>query len=110
MSTRRPECGKVNDRPALPSDTALYLIYKAVAQRRSLTYGRLHRGDLHCAMGCFFNDNPDAVVYSSLIEEVATVNDAGPSTQTPHERWRRVNGWLRWKIQVLRNGKTSRCS
>lgn len=101
MSKRRPECGNSN-RPALPDDTALYLIRDAVAKRRSLIYGRLddERGR-HCAVGCFFADHPDAVLHSTLIDEVAAVNDSVPPSATPYERWRKVNAWLRWKLKVL---------
>lgn len=100
MSILRPECGTTN-KPALPNDTALFLIRDSVARRRELIYGRLHDRGRHCAMGAFWEDNPGAVVLSSLIDEVAAVNDSIPPTATVRERWQKVNSWLRWKIKVM---------
>jgi hypothetical protein len=95
-----------SDKAALSNDTALYLIRQAVAKRRSLIHGRLHDGKGgHCAVGCLWQDNPKIVLRSSLIDEVAAVNDSVPPTATPHQRWKVVNGWLRWKVQVLRGKK-----
>jgi len=90
------------DEKALPDDTALFLIRDAVARRGSLIYGRLHDGKgEHCAIGAFWADNPDRVLNSSLIDEVAAVNDSVPETATPHQRWKKVNEWLRFKIALL---------
>lgn len=100
MSKLRPECGD-SDRPALPDDTALYLIRDAVAKRRTLIHGRLHSNGQHCAMGAFWTDNPGTAVNSTLLDEVAAVNDSVPKTATPQERWKKVNSWLRWKIKVM---------
>ena len=88
--------------PALPDETALFLIRDSVARRRSLIYGRLHDGaGNHCAIGSFWADNPGTVLHSTLIDEVAAVNDSIPKTATPHERWKKVNSWLRFKIAAL---------
>ncbi len=104
MSKLRPECGSSKE-PALNDSTALYLIRESVAKRRSLIYGRLHNANgQHCAIGCFWADNPKVSLNSSLIDEVASVNDSIPPTATPHERWKKVNGWLRWKIKLLAGG------
>lgn len=101
MSKLRPECGTSKE-PALADDTALFLIRDAVAKRRSLIYGKLNGpNDSHCAIGSFWADNPNTTLHSSLIDEVAAVNDSVPPTATPHERWKKVNSWLRWKIKVL---------
>lgn len=105
MSKLRPECGKAPAGTALPSDTALFLIRDSVAKRRALIYGRLTWRGEHCAMGCFWADNPDAVVKASLVDEVAAVNDSVPPTATSQERWKKVNSWLRWKIKVLAGEK-----
>lgn len=105
MSILRPE-SKDSTRPSLPYDTALYLIRDSVARRRSLIFGRLHNGKgEHCAIGAFWEDNPKATLKSSLIDEVAAVNDSVPETATPQERWKVVNSWLRWKIRILAGGK-----
>lgn len=102
MSNLRPECGTATIGTALADDTALFLIRDSVAKRRSLIHGRLHDGGgHHCAIGAFWADNPKATLRSSLIDEVAAVNDSVPPTATPHERWKKVNEWLRWKIKVL---------
>ncbi len=105
MSKLRPEC-KDSTGTALPDDTALFLIRNSVAKRRSLIYGRLHDGQgAHCAIGAFWADNPNTTLHSSLIDEVAAVNDSIPPTATPHERWKKVNSWLRFKIATLAGRK-----
>ncbi|SRR6266404_4299204 len=107
MSKLRPECGRArDDQPAIPNDTALFLIRDAVARRRGLIRGRLHDGKgHHCAMGAFWEDNPKAVVWDSLIDEVAAVNDSLPLSATPKERWKKVNEWLRFKIASIAQKK-----
>lgn len=105
MSKLRPECVTSRE-PALSNDTALFLIRDAVAKRRSLIYGKLNGPNgSHCAIGSFWADNPETTLSSSLIDEVAAVNDSVPATATPHERWKKVNSWLRWKIKVLAGKK-----
>lgn len=105
MSSLRPECGS-SSKPAIPYDTALYLIRDSVAKRKGLIHGRLRDGrGGTCAIGAFFCDNPNAVVHSHLIDEVAAVNDSIPPSATPQERWKKVNGWLRWKLKVLSGAK-----
>jgi hypothetical protein len=107
VSKLRPEC-KTGTHPALPDETALFLIRDSVARRRSLIYGRLHDGaGRHCAIGAFWADNPHVTLNNTLIDEVAAVNDSLPPNATPHQRWKKVNSWLRWKLQVLA-GKTSK--
>jgi hypothetical protein len=101
MSKLRPECGSSTG-PALPDDTALYLIRDSVAKRRALIYGKLHDGHgKHCAIGAFWDDNPKAVLSSRLIDEVAAVNDSIPKSASMSERWKKVNAWLKWKISQL---------
>lgn len=91
-----------NNETALPNDTALFLIRDSVARRKRLIYGRLHGPDGdHCALGTFWEDNPKAVLNTSLIDEVAAVNDSVPPSATPQERWKKVNSWLRFKIASL---------
>jgi len=106
-STLRPECGNAGPgEKALDNGTALYLIRDSVAKRRSLIYGKLRDGKGgNCAIGAFWKDNPKAVLNSTLIDEVAAVNDSVPPTATPHERWKKVNSWLRWKLKVLAGQK-----
>ncbi len=107
MSKLRPECSKDSRGNAMPDETALFLIRDSVARRRCLIYGKLHDDEgRHCAIGAFWADNPGVTLHSALIDEVAAVNDSLPSTATMQERWKKVNGWLRWKLQVLA-GKAS---
>jgi hypothetical protein len=80
---------------------ALFLIYKAVARRRSLIHGRLRKGAGRCAMGCFWDDHPGVTLHATLIDEVAAVNDSLPLKASPHERWKKVNAWLKWKVGML---------
>ena len=35
------------------------------------------------------------------IDEVAAVNDSVPPSASAKERWKKVMGWLRWKMKVL---------
>jgi len=103
---RRNDVMDAKGEPALPDDTALFLIRDSVAKRKGLIYGRLNdaTGE-HCALGAFWADNPKAVLHTRLIDEVAAVNDSLPKTATPQQRWKKVNEWLRWKIKVLSGAK-----
>lgn len=101
MSKLRPESYD-SSAPALPDDTALYMIRDSVAKRRKLIYGKLHDGKgNHCAIGCLWADNPNLTLRTALIDEVAAINDSIPANATPHERWKKVNTWLKWKLKVL---------
>lgn len=107
MSKLRPECGDSRE-PAMSDETVLFLVRDSVARRKVLIHGRLHDGKgNHCAMGAFWTDNPNATVRSSLLDEIATVNDSIPKTATPQERWKKVNSWIRWKLRIVaaRTGK-----
>ena len=104
MSRLRPECGNGEPGSAIPNDTALFLIRDAVARRRSLIHGRLHDGrGHHCAIGAFWEDNPNCSLNRHLIDEVAAVNDSVPPSATAKERWQKVNEWLRFKVASLAN-------
>lgn len=107
MSKLRPECATAAPGSiALSNETAFWLIRNSVAKRRSLIHGKLHDGKGgHCAMGSFWTDNPRAIVWETVTDEVAAVNDSMPDA-TPHERWKKVNSWLRFKIAALAGKKT----
>lgn len=93
---------------ALPDDTALFLISQSVAKRRELIYGKLNdEVGNHCAIGCFWEDNPKAILHSSLIDEVAAVNDSVPPSATAKERWKKVNSWLRFKLASITRKKAA---
>lgn len=101
MSRLRTEVMRT-DNPALPDETALYLIRDSVSRRRELIFGRLHDGaGGHCAIGSFWADNPNTTLRSKLIDEVATVNDSLGPNASPQERWKKVNSWLRWKVRII---------
>ena len=101
MSKLRPELVSSNS-PSLPDETALFLIRDSVTKRRALIYGHLDDGNGgHCALGCFFADNPKTTLHTSLVDEVAAVNDSLPSSALPSVRWKKVNEWLRWKVKIL---------
>lgn len=105
MSKLRPTCAGSKN-AAMPDDTALFLIRQSVSKRRELIYGQLHDGFGHyCAIGAFWADNPKVTLHSSLIDEVAAVNDSVPPTATAKERWKKVNSWLRFKIASLTKRK-----
>lgn len=107
VSKLRPECVHATGR-AMPDDTALFLIRDSVKKQKSLIYGKLHDGyGNHCAIGAFWQDNPGTILHSSLIDEVAAVNDSVPPTATPKERWKKVNSWLRFKIAALTKQKAA---
>lgn len=99
MSRLRPEASK-SFNTAMPDDTALFLIRDSVARRRSLIHGALHRGGGHCAIGAFWQDNPDVTLKTALVDEVAAVNDSMPNA-TSQQRWKKMNEWLRFKIKVM---------
>lgn len=101
MSKLRPECTNSKN-PAIPDDTALFLIRDAVDRRKDLIHGRLHdsRGR-HCALGAFWEDNPGLTLHSSLLDEVAAVNDSVPPGAGTRARWEKMHSWLRWKLRVL---------
>jgi hypothetical protein len=100
MSKLRPECGNGSHKPTVPDKDMWFLVRAAVAKRRSLAHGALHRGGNSCAMGCFWEDNPNLAAWDHMTDAVAAVNDANPK-ETPHQRWKRVNAWLKWKLSTL---------
>ena len=101
MSKLRPELRDATGN-AIPDDTALFLIKQSVASRRALIWGKLHDGrGNHCAIGAFWTDNPKAILHSTLIDEVAAVNDSVPPSAPARERWKKVNSWLRFKLASL---------
>lgn len=107
MSKLRPECGTGGpNTKSLPDSTALFLIAESVNRRRSLIYGHLDDGHgKHCALGCFWEDNPKMYINETLVDEVAAVNDSVPKTASPKERWKTVQRWLRFKLSSLAQKK-----
>lgn len=100
MSKLRPECISTSN-PRIPDETVLFLVRQAVGRRTGLIHGRLDGAvGEHCALGCFWEDHPHAVVSMNLIDEIAAVNDSLPKA-TPKERWKMVNSWLRLKLATI---------
>jgi hypothetical protein len=98
----RPTGCSNSDKPAMPDDTAIWLIRDSVAKRKGLIYGKL-RGDEgeYCAIGAFWADHPGVTLHTALIDEVAAVNDSVGPKASPQTRWKKVNSWLRFKIKTL---------
>lgn len=87
--------------PALDDKTALYAVYGAVQGQPGLCHGRLHDGKgAHCAIGSFWDGAPKTTLHSSLIDEVAAVNDSVPHLSNVKRR-AHVLRWLRWKLQQI---------
>jgi hypothetical protein len=101
MSKLRPGLPDSN-KPAMPDDTVLFLLRDSLARRKGLIYGKItDSAGEHCAIGAFWADHPGTTLHSSLIDEVAAVNDSVPPSATPRDRWKKVNSWLRFKIASL---------
>lgn len=105
MSKLRPECGAAPlGSKSLPHETALFLIRDSVDRRAGLIHGHLNGPNkTHCALGCFWEDNPSAALRTSLVDEVAAVNDSLGPHASPRQRWLKVRSWLRFKLKVLTN-------
>lgn len=99
MSLLRPECS-TSSKEKLPDQVVLRRVYDAVRKRRTLAYGKLDAADGHCAMGCFWDDNPGTVVATKVLDQVAAVNDSVPPTATRSERRKHVMRWLEWKLGI----------
>lgn len=98
-SKLRPETSP-SHKLAPSNGTAYWMIYTAVKHQDGLIHGKLHKGENHCAIGCFFDDNPEAALPFDLIDEVAMVNDSVPH-MTPRQRKLHVSKWLRWKLEQV---------
>jgi len=81
------------------------MIRDSVRRRQALAYGKLHDGDLSCAIGCFFDDNKNLALKTTIVDEVAAYNDSIPAHVSPKTRKRRVLEWLNAKLRVMQ-GKT----
>lgn len=100
MSVLRPECRTSNKPVTFYDSGALQRVYDAVRKRRSLGFGKLRDGKKNCAMGCFWDDNPGAIVSTKVTDQIAAVNDSIPPTAKPSERRKHVLRWLEWKLGI----------
>ena len=103
MTTLRPECTLTLNRQFYLDGIAAYLaIYQAVAKRRTLIRGQLVelKTGKHCAMGCFWADNPKSVLPNFIIDEISFVNDSLSARAMPKTRWRLVMRYLSRKLEA----------
>lgn len=103
MSHMRPSlrtASKYDTDPTMTGGTAYLMIYNAVVARERLVHGKLQDHGDFCAIGSYFQTNPNTCLPVALIDEVAAVNDSMP-TVSDRERRIRVSRWLRWKLADL---------
>ena len=81
--------------------TAYFMILEAVQTQPGLLHGKLedHRGAF-CAIGSYFHINLRTCLPTTLVDEVAAVNDSMPSV-TRAQRKVKMMRWLRWKLSSL---------
>lgn len=83
-----------------PSVGTSYLsIYEAVKSKKGLIAGRLHHHGESCAIGSFFDAHPQVPLKTSVIDEVALVNDSCKGTEKQRRAF--VLRWLRWKLNEI---------
>lgn len=109
MSLLRKELGTAKGKyPDLGNVTVYLLILRAVEGQRGLIHGALHKGEASCAIGSFFDLHAGKLsLPTSVVDEVAAVNDAVPHLSPP-KRKRHVVEWLRWKLGTLGMPQTTR--
>ena len=62
-----------------------------------LIHGKLHDHGESCAIGNYFDRHDNTSLPSSLIDEVAAVNDSVPN-KSGRQRKLHVMRWLRWRL------------
>lgn len=98
MSKMRPETRESAGNGYCPTNgTAYLMVYNAVKSKEMLIAGQLHRGGESCAIGSFWDVNPNCSLQYTFIDEVAAVNDS--VVGTPRQRRLIVLRWLRWKLK-----------
>lgn len=100
MSRLRPELSTTTGPVTVSNGTAYLCVLNAVRSRPGLIHGRLTSWGEYCAIGSYFHVEPNAVLPSVLIDEIAAVNDSLP-TATSRQRKQVVVRWLRWKLTSL---------
>ena len=102
MSRMRKELTAAAKTTTTPTDlTAYLLILRAVEGQRGLIHGHLHKAGASCAIGSFFDLHGGKLALpTTLVDEVAAVNDAAPHLSPP-ARKRHMVEWLRWKLGTL---------
>lgn len=100
MSKLRPECGTTTVSNNLSDREFFRRLYNSVRKRRTLSFGKIDAKDGHCAMGCFWEDNPKITVPSNITDQIALINDSVPPTATRTERRKHVLRWLEYKLDI----------
>lgn len=99
MSSKlRPEVSAGNSKKYTPTGgTAYLMVYNAVKSKDALIHGRLHAHGESCAIGSFWDVNPQCALYTDFIDEVAAVNDSLPNASAKARRTH-VLRWLKWRL------------
>lgn len=101
MSKLRPELTLNTSNKYCPDKgTALLMTLNAIKTKTGLLHGRLHKYGESCAVGSYFDVNPNVCYPGGLIDEVAAVNDSMPNG-TPRQRKQMVMRWLKWRLAQL---------
>ena len=109
-SKLRPETSTCNDGSYCPENgTAYLMIYNAVKSKNALISGKLHAHGESCAIGSFWDVNPELALKHTLIDEVAAVNDSVPNASAKQRRLV-VLRWLRWKLSQAGMPGFERCA
>ena len=103
LSTLRPELGSnPNSHVIHTYSDILKKVYRSVRKRRKLIHGKLRDGcGGVCAVGALYDDYPSVVLYTSWIDEIATINDAIPKEASEYQRREFVRTWLKTKLKAL---------
>jgi hypothetical protein len=105
MSKLRPTLGTARNEPCPDTFDSLWMIRDSVERRTGLIHGRLHSASGSCAIGAYFDDNPNTALKTAIVDEVAAYNDSIPKTVTMRERRNRVLRWLTARIEYMRGRK-----
>ena len=80
--------------------TAYLMVLNAVEAKRGLIHGQLHNRGESCAIGSYFDVNPNCAIPHGMTDEIAAVNDSAPAL-TMLQRKQMVARWLRWRLTTL---------
>jgi hypothetical protein len=103
MSDLRRECYTyTGPKDALSRHASLLLLREALLNKKGLIAGRLRdaKGQT-CAIGALWDSNPEAVIKSSVFNEIAIINDSLPPRTSRASRLEFVRKWVEKKILAL---------
>lgn len=100
MSKLRPECRSAEAKRGPQHPSVIYArIFDLLSKRRGLIYGKLDgAAGEHCAMGCYWDRYSYDTVPTSIVDEIAAVNDSVKPGESKFKRWQRVRQYLRIKL------------